>query len=203
MKIQFKWKRTKNVAGSGSDCVLCHSVSGSGAAAAVSVFEDRFKPKMEVSALSHVLLRWYKVPVLFQRLSPPPSSLLLYTQLEEAKTLVRDAIAAGIFCDLGSGSNVDLCVITKEGVQYLRGFDQPTQKGQRWVMSETFSLLYFCILLFISFFYLSLLCYSSPVLFHIPYLCKGKVIVHGQSLPNGRSKCLYWNTVHEKAKQWY
>lgn len=71
---------------------------GSGAAAAVSVFEDRFKPKME---------------------------------LEEAKTLVRDAIAAGIFCDLGSGSNVDLCVITKEGVQYLRGFDQPAQKGQR------------------------------------------------------------------------
>ncbi|KAL2080482.1 hypothetical protein ACEWY4_024275 [Coilia grayii] len=71
---------------------------GSGAAAAVSVFEDRYKPNME---------------------------------LEEAKTLVRDAIAAGIFCDLGSGSNVDLCVITQEGVEYLRGFDQPATKGQR------------------------------------------------------------------------
>jgi 20S proteasome subunit beta 2 len=33
--------------------------------------------------------------------------------LESAKKLVRDAICAGIFNDLGSGSNVDLCVITK------------------------------------------------------------------------------------------
>ncbi|TKS84726.1 Proteasome subunit beta type-7 [Collichthys lucidus] len=71
---------------------------GSGAAAAVSVFEDRFKPNME---------------------------------LEEAKQLVHDAIAAGIFCDLGSGSNVDLCVITEAGVQYLRGYDKPTTKGKR------------------------------------------------------------------------
>uniref|UniRef100_A0A669CBP7 Proteasome subunit beta n=2 Tax=Oreochromis TaxID=8139 RepID=A0A669CBP7_ORENI len=71
---------------------------GSGAAAAVSVFEDRFKPNME---------------------------------LEEAKQLVRDAIAAGIFCDLGSGSNVDLCVITEAGVEYLRGYDKPTTKGKR------------------------------------------------------------------------
>ncbi|KAM6976324.1 proteasome subunit beta type-10 [Tautogolabrus adspersus] len=71
---------------------------GSGAAAAVSVFEDRFKPNME---------------------------------LEEAKMLVRDAIAAGIFCDLGSGSNIDLCVITERGVKYLRGYDQPTTKGKR------------------------------------------------------------------------
>lgn len=71
---------------------------GSGAAAAVSVFEDRFKPNME---------------------------------LKEAKQLVRDAIAAGIFCDLGSGSNVDLCVITEGGVEYLRGYDKPTTKGKR------------------------------------------------------------------------
>ncbi|XP_041826723.1 proteasome subunit beta type-10 [Melanotaenia boesemani] len=71
---------------------------GSGAAAAVSVFEDRFKPNMEV---------------------------------EEAKQLVRDAIAAGIFCDLGSGSNVDLCVITEAGVELLRGYDKPTTKGKR------------------------------------------------------------------------
>lgn len=53
------------------------------------------------------------------------------TQLEEGKQLVRDAIAAGIFCDLGSGSNVDLCVITEKGVEYLRGYDTPVQKGQR------------------------------------------------------------------------
>ena len=31
----------------------------------------------------------------------------------EAEQLVRKAIRAGIFNDLGSGSNVDICVITK------------------------------------------------------------------------------------------
>jgi len=46
--------------------------------------------------------------------------------------LVRDAIAAGIFNDLGSGSNVDLCVITKDKVEYLRPFDEANIKGQRW-----------------------------------------------------------------------
>ncbi|XP_061591039.1 proteasome subunit beta type-10 [Cololabis saira] len=71
---------------------------GSGAAAAVSVFEDRFKPNME---------------------------------LEEAKQLVRDAIVAGIFCDLGSGSNVDLCIITDARVDFLRSYDRPAEKGKR------------------------------------------------------------------------
>ncbi|CAB1351098.1 unnamed protein product [Coregonus sp. 'balchen'] len=71
---------------------------GSGAGAAISIFEDRYRPNME---------------------------------LEEAKKLVRDAITAGIFCDLGSGSNVDLCVITQAGVQYLRSYDQPAQKGKK------------------------------------------------------------------------
>lgn len=40
--------------------------------------------------------------------------------LEQAKALVSDAIQAGIMCDLGSGNNIDLCVITKEGVDYIR-----------------------------------------------------------------------------------
>ena len=52
-------------------------------------------------------------------------------QLEEAKKLVRNAIAGGIFNDLGSGSNVDLCVITKDGVKYLRPYDEANLKGQR------------------------------------------------------------------------
>lgn len=72
--------------------------AGSGAAAAVSVFEDRFTPGLE---------------------------------LEEAKQLVRDAVCAGIFCDLGSGSNVDLCVINEGGAKYLRGYDRPATRGQR------------------------------------------------------------------------
>lgn len=52
-------------------------------------------------------------------------------ELEDAKQLVRDAIAGGIFNDLGSGSNVDLCVITKDGANYLRPYDIANVKGQR------------------------------------------------------------------------
>nr|ADO27820.1 proteasome subunit beta type-7 [Ictalurus furcatus] len=50
---------------------------------------------------------------------------------EEAKLLVRDAIAAGIFNDLGSGSNIDLCVISKGKVDYLRPHDEANKKGIR------------------------------------------------------------------------
>ncbi|XP_078082633.1 proteasome subunit beta type-7 [Mustelus asterias] len=50
---------------------------------------------------------------------------------EEAKQLVRDAIAAGIFSDLGSGSNIDLCVIMKNKLDYLRPFDIANKKGVR------------------------------------------------------------------------
>ena len=54
------------------------------------------------------------------------------SQEEEAKQLVRDAIAAGIFNDMGSGSNVDLCIIkANDQVQYLRGYDVANVKGTR------------------------------------------------------------------------
>lgn len=52
-------------------------------------------------------------------------------QEAEAKQLVRDAIAAGIFNDLGSGSNIDLCVITKGKVDYIRPHDEANKKGVR------------------------------------------------------------------------
>jgi 20S proteasome subunit beta 2 len=39
---------------------------------------------------------------------------------EEAIDLVTKAIRSGVYNDLGSGSNVDVCVITKEGVDYKR-----------------------------------------------------------------------------------
>lgn len=71
---------------------------GSGSLAAMSVFESRWKPNMN---------------------------------LDEGKRLVRDAIAAGVFNDLGSGSNVDLCVITKTGVDYIRPYDEANKKGVR------------------------------------------------------------------------
>nr|CAD7453666.1 unnamed protein product [Timema tahoe] len=50
---------------------------------------------------------------------------------DEGKKLVRDAIAAGIFNDLGSGSNIDLCVIRSGSVDYLRPYDQANVKGTR------------------------------------------------------------------------
>ncbi|KAG8447860.1 hypothetical protein GDO86_015099 [Hymenochirus boettgeri] len=50
---------------------------------------------------------------------------------EEAKQLVRDAIASGIFNDLGSGSNIDLCVIMKNKVDYIRPYDEANKKGVR------------------------------------------------------------------------
>lgn len=50
---------------------------------------------------------------------------------EEAKKLVSDAIRAGIFNDLGSGSLVDLCVIKKDKVDYLRSYDKANVKGVR------------------------------------------------------------------------
>lgn len=55
----------------------------------------------------------------------------MFSKEEEAKQLVRDAIAAGIFNDLGSGSNIDLCVITKGKVDYIRPFDEANKKGVR------------------------------------------------------------------------
>ena len=37
---------------------------------------------------------------------------------------MRDAIAGGVFNDLGSGNNIDLCVITNDyKVDYLRNYE--------------------------------------------------------------------------------
>lgn len=45
---------------------------------------------------------------------------MLSFQRDEGISLVSEAICSGIFNDLGSGSNVDICVITK--VRYLSAF---------------------------------------------------------------------------------
>jgi 20S proteasome subunit beta 2 len=50
---------------------------------------------------------------------------------DEAVALVHDAICSGIFNDLGSGGNVDIVVITKEGVQILRNYDKPNPRKYR------------------------------------------------------------------------
>ncbi|KAI5121531.1 hypothetical protein M0805_002591 [Coniferiporia weirii] len=49
----------------------------------------------------------------------------------EALELVVDAVSAGIFNDLGSGSNVDACVITKDHTETLRNFRRPNERVQK------------------------------------------------------------------------
>ena len=47
---------------------------------------------------------------------------------EDAMELVKDAIEAGIFNDLGSGSNVDLTVITEKGAEVFRNYAKPNER---------------------------------------------------------------------------
>jgi len=47
----------------------------------------------------------------------------------EAIELVKAAIEAGIFNDLGSGSNVDVTVIEKDKVEVLRNYAKPNERG--------------------------------------------------------------------------
>jgi len=48
--------------------------------------------------------------------------------IEEGKKLVAKAIRAGIFNDLGSGGNVDVCVITKDGGTIFRNYEKPNPR---------------------------------------------------------------------------
>lgn len=51
---------------------------------------------------------------------------------EGAIALSAEAIKAGIFNDLGSGSNVDVCVIEKDKpTQMLRNYMKPNERGQK------------------------------------------------------------------------
>ena len=50
---------------------------------------------------------------------------------DEAVKLCSDAIQSGIFNDLGSGSNVDVCVITPEKTQLLRGYITPNIREKK------------------------------------------------------------------------
>jgi len=50
---------------------------------------------------------------------------------EEALELVTAAIQAGIFNDLGSGSNVDACVITSSHTEMLRNWKTPNERVEK------------------------------------------------------------------------
>ncbi|KNA25694.1 hypothetical protein SOVF_003170 [Spinacia oleracea] len=58
---------------------------------------------------------------------------------DEGVKIVCEAIASGIFNDLGSGSNVDVCVITKGNVEYLRNHVQPNPRTYTSAKGYTFS----------------------------------------------------------------
>jgi len=51
--------------------------------------------------------------------------------IEEGKALVADAIRAGIFNDLGSGGNVDVCVVTRDTYNHTRAYDAPNPRIYR------------------------------------------------------------------------
>ncbi len=50
---------------------------------------------------------------------------------EEAVALCSEAIQAGIFNDLGSGSNVDVCVITESKTTLMRNHVRPNERGRK------------------------------------------------------------------------
>ncbi|EDQ98242.1 20S proteasome subunit [Laccaria bicolor S238N-H82] len=50
---------------------------------------------------------------------------------EDALNLVKLAIAAGIFNDLGSGSNIDACIITANNTEMLRNVEMPNVRVQK------------------------------------------------------------------------
>lgn len=52
-------------------------------------------------------------------------------QEQEAVNLVVAAIEAGIFNDLGSGSNVDVCVIREKETKMLRNYRRPNERAQK------------------------------------------------------------------------
>ncbi|GAA95345.1 uncharacterized protein L969DRAFT_70511 [Mixia osmundae IAM 14324] len=50
---------------------------------------------------------------------------------QDAMDLVAEAIEAGIFNDLGSGSNVDVCIIEKGKTEMLRNWRKPNERVQK------------------------------------------------------------------------
>jgi len=50
---------------------------------------------------------------------------------DDAIKLVHAAVCSGIFNDLGSGGNVDIVVITKDGAEIHRNYDKPNPRKFR------------------------------------------------------------------------
>ena len=107
------------IAAHGSTSKVPYCTMGSGTLAAMSVLESRWQPNMEEEDAKQLVTDSTE--------HCAPYSVYMYHVRQ-----VRDAIRAGIFNDMGSGSNVDLVVVKeKDNVQYLRGFDPANVKGVR------------------------------------------------------------------------
>ena len=101
----------------GSSDKLPYVTMGSGSLAAMGVFEAKWKADMTVS--------YHKT----RRLNF--SNAMSHFQREEAVELVCQAIESGIFNDLGSGSNVDVAIITKEKTTLKRGYVKPNERSKK------------------------------------------------------------------------
>ena len=58
------------------------------------------------------------------------------SQRQEAIDLVARAIRSGVFNDLGSGSNVDVCIIKKDKTEMLRNYEMPNERGEKTRQSK-------------------------------------------------------------------
>lgn len=113
-------------------CVHVHA--GSGDLAALGILEDGFKPNMEVPVNQQPCTTLCYLTGWLPFWSVIRTSH--FFQMERAKDLVRAAIQAGIMDDLGSGNNIDICVITKEGVDYLRPYQESQFKDNRYAVRQ-------------------------------------------------------------------
>jgi 20S proteasome subunit beta 2 len=82
---------------------------GSGSLCAMAVFESEYRDDMEVCYILR-MIRTY------------------FCQIEDAVALVAKAVAAGVFNDLGSGSNIDVTIITREKTEVRRNFITPNER---------------------------------------------------------------------------
>ena len=105
----------------GSTDSLPYCTMGSGSLAAMAVFEAGYKEDMTrdeaVQLVTRAIRSGQNSPACSTTpaLSEPVSKLQLM--------MVVLCVSAGIYNDLGSGSNVDICVITKGKVDYLRNYE--------------------------------------------------------------------------------
>ena len=126
------------VAPHGSTDRLPFVTMGSGSLAAMSVFEAEYKDDLTVCcAMNTTLARITSTRGFLICLAPNfrfslrVSECPVVMQEKEAIDLVHKAISRGIFEDLGSGSNVDIRVVRKDGTDYHRGYDKPNERAFR------------------------------------------------------------------------